>query len=122
MENLSGNFEPPAFEYFDIIAGPNSSSQMRIMNGEFYQKLTYSYYLKPVEIGQLTIESASIYSEDEVYFTDELSIHVMDQPVEPGRQSSSKVYSKSIKNQIVGPIDSLEQIKQKLKKLKTKKI
>ena len=42
----SQDFTPPAFEGFNIVAGPNTSSSMMMSNGAVSQSITYSYYLE----------------------------------------------------------------------------
>lgn len=61
LENAEGyNFNPPVFENFDVISGPNQSSEFSMINGEVSQKISYTFYLKPKDIGNYYIAPASI--------------------------------------------------------------
>lgn len=54
------NFQAPSFVGFDLAAGPNTSSSFRIINGSTSREITYSYYLKPRDIGNVFIEPAYV--------------------------------------------------------------
>lgn len=70
LENADGmNFMPPSFEAFEVVSGPNTSTSMSMMNGEVSRKVTYTYYLRPRDIGNYYIEPASIESEEGVLET-----------------------------------------------------
>jgi oxygen tolerance protein BatD len=70
LENASGSqFEPPSFEGFTVIGGPNQASTFSMMNGKVSQSLSYSYYLKPQDIGSFYIEPASIKVGNEILET-----------------------------------------------------
>jgi len=61
VENASvKNFEAPIFEGFTVVSGPNQSSSMMINNGAVTQSVTYSYYIKPQDIGYFFIEPAYV--------------------------------------------------------------
>ena len=81
LENAEGNeFAPPVFKEFNVISGPNTSSSFSMMNGEVNQSVSYSYYLKPKDIGSYFIEAASIRIEDKVLETDVVEINVFPNP------------------------------------------
>jgi len=70
LENESGSqFEPPSFEGFTVVGGPNQSSSFSMINGKISQSMSYSYYLKPLDIGNYYINPASIIVEDKVLET-----------------------------------------------------
>ncbi|MEW6512113.1 MAG: BatD family protein [Bacteroidota bacterium] len=50
----------PDLGKFRIMAGPNESSSVQIINGAVSSSVTYSYILQPKETGKFTIGSASI--------------------------------------------------------------
>lgn len=54
------NFQAPSFVGFDLAAGPNTSSSFRIINGSTSREITYSYYLKPRDIGIVFIDPAYV--------------------------------------------------------------
>lgn len=81
LENAEGtNFLPPTFDEFEVVSGPNTSSSMSIMNGQVSQKVTYTYYLRPREIGNYYIEAASIESEEGVLETLPREVIVLPNP------------------------------------------
>jgi hypothetical protein len=81
LENAEGaNFMPPAFDEFEVASGPNTSSSMSIMNGQVSQKVTYTYYLRPRDIGNYFIEPASIESDEGVLETLPREVIVLPNP------------------------------------------
>ena len=89
MDNLTGNFKAPSFSGFRVVAGPNTSSSMSIINGEVNQKKSYSYILMPEDTGTLTIESAYLNSEADIIETEIITIVVLD-PKDASRSSNRK--------------------------------
>ena len=81
LENANGeNFQPPSFQDFVVIGGPNTASSMTMINGKVTQSKTYSYYLEPKDIGNYYIEPASIKVEDGFMETEPISIMVVPNP------------------------------------------
>lgn len=81
LENAKGSeFAPPTFSEFFLKGGPNTSTSMRIVNGEVTQKVTYSYYLEPKDIGNFWVEPASIVVGDKVMETQPLEVVVFPNP------------------------------------------
>ncbi len=81
LESAQGDeFEAPQFRDFDIISGPNYSSSLSIMNGESSQTVSYSYYLRPREVGNYYIEPASIAVGDEILETLPVEVIVVPNP------------------------------------------
>ncbi len=81
LENASGqNFEPPTFEDFKVVSGPNQSSNFTVVNGEMSQSITYTYYLEPLNIGSFYIQPASIETKDEVLETYPVEVFVVPNP------------------------------------------
>ncbi len=60
--NVSGarNFQPPDFTQFVVMSGPNQSTSMQVVNGQFSGSVTYSYILYARQPGKYTIGSASV--------------------------------------------------------------
>ncbi len=56
------NFRAPSFADFIVLAGPNESTSMNIINGAVSSSLSYSYTLQPRSAGKFTIGPASILS------------------------------------------------------------
>ena len=81
LENIQGGqFQEPDFSDFHILAGPNTRSNMTIVNGAVSQTLAYSYYLEPKEIGNYFISSASIEAGETILETPPVEIIVIPNP------------------------------------------
>lgn len=81
LESTSGgDFQPPHFEGFDIVSGPNYSSNISMINGKVSQKIAYTYYLRPRDIGNYYIEPASIAVGQEVLETAPVPVTVVPNP------------------------------------------
>jgi len=78
LENGDGkNFRPPSFKDFRIIAGPNRSSSMSIVNGKMSKKMSYGYTLRPLKTGSLIIGAAAIESFTGILYTETLTVEVV---------------------------------------------
>ena len=73
-------FEPPSFEGFEIVNGPNHSSSIQIINGDIKQSTSYLYVLEPKEVGTYTIDPCSIATEKEDLQTNPVQIKVLPNP------------------------------------------
>ncbi len=81
LENArQGDFEAPQFDGFTIVSGPNVSSSMSMVNGTITQKIAYSFYLEPLDIGNYYIPPASITLGDQVLESMPVSIMVAPNP------------------------------------------
>ncbi len=81
LENAHGSyFEPPTFEGFTVVGGPNQSSSFSMVNGKVSQNMSYSYYLQPQEIGNYFIQPASVKVGDEILETQPKKILVVVNP------------------------------------------
>ena len=81
LENATGSqFEPPSFEEFAIVGGPNQSSSFSMVNGKVSQNMSYSYYLEPLDIGNYYIEPASIKVGNKILETSPQKILVLVNP------------------------------------------
>lgn len=79
LENADGeNFRPPQFNNFKIVAGPNRSSSMSIINGKMNKKLSYGYTLRPTQQGRLTIGAATIETYAGTLSTETLTVKVLE--------------------------------------------
>lgn len=86
MNEDGDNFNPPSFEGFRLVGGPNQSVSFSWVNGKKSFNKTYSYYLMPLQRGNLTIKQASIEIEGQVYKTSPIVINVTaaaEQPKDP---------------------------------------
>jgi hypothetical protein len=82
LENAEGSeFDFPELNgNFDIISGPNTMSSMSMINGKVSQSVTYTFYLKPREVGQYVIPAASVKVKGKVMETSPLEVKVHPNP------------------------------------------
>lgn len=81
LHNASGSeFRPPAFDEFEVMNGPNMSSSFSMSNGKITQSVTYTYYLKPREVGNYYIQPASIKTGYKILETDAKEVLVVPNP------------------------------------------
>jgi len=74
--NADGSdFNPPNFEGFRVVGGPNQSVSNLYVNGKRKYNKTYSYFLVPIKKGLLSIGTATI-EYDRVYETKSVNINV----------------------------------------------
>jgi hypothetical protein len=85
--NMDGdNFNQPSFEGFRIIAGPSQQVSQSWINGKSSFEKTYSYYLLPLQKGNLIIRQATIEYNGQIYKTNPIKINVtsaVEQPKDP---------------------------------------
>lgn len=77
IENARGQFKAPSFLNFDVVGGPNTSTQMSIVNGRSSQKVTYSYTLTTHKVGKYTIDPAEIMVNGQTLKTEPLQVEVL---------------------------------------------
>ncbi len=77
-------FSPPPLDDFMLLSGPNKSSNMQWVNGNFSSSVSYSFILRPKDVGEFVIGPASIKVDDKVLETDPIKM-----TVSQGRQRSS---------------------------------
>lgn len=83
MNQDGDNFQPPAFESFRVVGGPNQSVSNRWINGQRSYSKTYSYYLEPTRRGSFTIGQAEITVQGETYKTVPITVEVSEAVDEP---------------------------------------
>jgi hypothetical protein len=77
---INGNgdrFAPPSFAGFLVVAGPNVSTSMSVINGNASSSMEYSYVLIAVKPGTYTIGSASIVVNGKQLSTKPINIKVV---------------------------------------------
>lgn len=90
LKNANGtDFTPPSFKDFIILAGPNSSSSMQIINSVVSREMGFSYTLQPTEVGKFTIGSASIRANGKKITSAPLTIEVVKGSATSGKSKSS---------------------------------
>ncbi|MCB0546536.1 MAG: BatD family protein [Phaeodactylibacter sp.] len=81
LESAGGeNFQPPIFSGFDVVSGPNYSSSFSMVNGKASQSVSYTYYLRPRDVGNYYIEPASIAVGEKVLETIPVAVTVVPNP------------------------------------------
>ncbi len=79
--NLEGRqFEAPDFDGMQVINGPNISNSIQIINGEKSSKATYTYHVKPPDVGLYTISPAYMISSEGTVETLPQEINVYPNP------------------------------------------
>ncbi len=76
MNKDGDNFNPPSFNNFMVVGGPNQSVSNSWINGKRSFSKTYSYFLAPKRQGTFTIQQATIEIDGETYKTTPVTITV----------------------------------------------
>ena len=69
MNQDGDNFNPPSFEGFKVVGGPNQAISNSYINGKRSYSKTYSYFLSPKAQGKFSIKQATIEIEGKIYKT-----------------------------------------------------
>ncbi|PKP25482.1 MAG: BatD protein [Bacteroidetes bacterium HGW-Bacteroidetes-2] len=83
MNQDGDNFQPPNFQGFRVVGGPNQSISNSWINGRSSYSKTFSYFLSPTARGKFTIGQATIQMDGETYKTVPITVEVtaaVDQP------------------------------------------
>jgi hypothetical protein len=76
--NANGaNFRGPNLNEFQVLSGPNQSSNISMMNGSYSQSISFSYYLIPKHEGKINIGPASILCNNKQLQSKNISIEVV---------------------------------------------
>ena len=84
------NFSIPNFEGFRVVGGPSQQISQSWINGRSSFNKAYSYYLLPLQKGVLTIKSAKIEINGQIYKTNPINITVTNaipKPRDPNQQA-----------------------------------
>ena len=76
MNKDGDNFNPPGFDNFTVVGGPNQSVSNSWINGQRSYTKTYSYFLSPKKRGTFTINQATIEIDGQTYKTSPVNITV----------------------------------------------
>ena len=83
MNKDGDNFNPPDFDGFTVVGGPNTSVSNSWINGVRSYSKVYSYFLAPKKQGKFNIKQATIEIDGEIYKTQVVTIevtHAVDKP------------------------------------------
>jgi hypothetical protein len=89
MNKDGDNFNPPTFEGFRVVGGPNQAISNSFINGKRTYSKTYSYFLSPKSQGKFTIKQATIEIEGEIYKTLPIEITVTAAVTKPNGESDA---------------------------------
>ncbi|MCB0520872.1 MAG: protein BatD [Lewinellaceae bacterium] len=90
LKNANGtDFTAPDFKGFQILAGPNSSTSMQIINGNVSREMGYSYTLQPTAVGKFTIGSASIKANGQKLTSQPIVIEVVNGNTAPKNSTNA---------------------------------
>jgi hypothetical protein len=95
IEGNAKNFQAPAFSDFFVRSGPNTSSSIQIINGQYSQSLTYSYILQAKKTGTLAIEPASVSIGNTEYSSQSVKIEVL-QSTQQTQQQQTQQQNKQV--------------------------
>ena len=70
------NFDPPSFEGFRVVSGPNQSTSMRSINGKTTVSMSLGYGLVAEKEGTYTIEPAAVEANGKTYHSKALTLTV----------------------------------------------
>lgn len=76
MNQDGDNFNPPDFEGFRVVGGPNQAISNSYINGKRSYSKTYSYFLSPQARGKFTIGQATIEVDGQIYKTTPVAVEV----------------------------------------------
>ena len=76
MNQNGDNFNPPSFDGFTVVGGPNQSVSNSWVNGVRSFSKSYTYFLTPNRKGKLTIAQATIEIDGEVYKTTPVTVQI----------------------------------------------
>jgi hypothetical protein len=93
------NFQPPPMNDFLVASGPNSSTNMQIVNGSVSSSVSYSYVLQPKAEGKFTIAPASIVVKGKTERSQPIAITVV-----KGSQQAAKQNRQATGTDVAGQI------------------
>ena len=76
MNKDGDNFNPPSFEGFRVVGGPNQSVSNMFVNGKRTFSKTFSYFLSPLEKGLITVGQATIEINGKIFKTLPVEVNV----------------------------------------------
>jgi hypothetical protein len=80
IENAAGDFNAPAFDGFEVLSGPNTSSSFSMINGNVTQQASYSYLIRPLHEGMIYVNPASFSMDEKVLETEPIGVMVHPNP------------------------------------------
>ena len=91
--SAGSNFQPPPFNDFLVVGGPNQSTSMQFINGSVSSSVSWSYVLQPKAEGKFAIGPATIDYGGKKLQTKPIGMEVVKgsaQPASPGGQQQAQ--------------------------------
>lgn len=114
-ENISGDFQQPSFEGFEVVFGPQVSTSFQFINGESKQSASYLYRLRPIYIGCDSIPEAILLSDSETYKSPKVAYCVLENPDNIIDQDYQ--LKKRMPGILSEPIEEIKKPKRKIQKI-----
>lgn len=98
MNQDGDHFNPPDFDGFLVVGGPNQAISNSYINGKRSYSKTYSYFLQPQKMGNLTIDQATIEINGQTYKTNTIklivtnAIEIPEDPNDPDYVANQNVH------------------------------
>lgn len=101
IEGGGGNFTPPSFSPFQVVAGPFTSSSISIVNGRRSESKTFTYRLRYDKPGTYKIPSAELTTQTMKRKSNSLTIQVLEASKENAMQGNSIFLEDKLSDSIV---------------------
>lgn len=93
LKNATGTqFIPPSFKDFVVVAGPNTSSSMQIINGSVTREMGYGFTLQATKVGRFTIGSATVRANGKEFRSAPIVVEVVKGASRPGAGSGEQFF------------------------------
>jgi hypothetical protein len=97
LKNANGSqFAPPSFKDFDIVAGPNTSTSMQIINGQVSREMSFGFTLQPTKVGKFTIGSAAVKANGKTLRSSPITVEVVKGSIKSKSKNGSEFFIKII--------------------------
>ncbi len=93
LKNATGTqFIPPSFKDFVVVAGPNTSSSMQIINGSVTREMGFGFTLQATKVGSFTIGSATVRANGKEIRSAPIVVEVVKGASRPGAGSGEQFF------------------------------
>lgn len=94
-------FTPPSFKNFQIVGGPNQSTNVQFVNGNMSRSVSFTYYLKPKQEGVASISPATLTANGKTYKTQKIVMEVVKGSTQQNDQNGQqKDVSSQLKDEV----------------------
>jgi hypothetical protein len=74
---------PPDFDGLEIVMGPSTSSSIEMINGRISQSKSWTYILRAIKAGKLTIDAARVKYERKYYNSNKIELNIQSPDTPP---------------------------------------